>query len=64
MEAWNESRQNTLLIVCDHEDGHLGVDADALRDNPDFSSYLTYLGEAFDEGQVVTINFTDNGEKL
>jgi len=62
-EAHNESRQGTLLIVCDHADGHLGVDADALQSGP-FSSYLPHLGEAYDPGQVVVINFADTGEKL
>jgi hypothetical protein len=38
IQALNESRENVLLIICDHGNGHIGVDADAL-DHPDFAAY-------------------------
>jgi len=59
IEAWNESRKNTLLIVCDHGDGNLGVDADALKDNPAFASYLTKLGEAYNASKVVVLTISE-----
>ena len=54
IEALNEKREGTLLIVCDHGNGNIGVDADAFE-HSNFSMYFAELGGAFDFEKVVNL---------
>ena len=63
INAFNETQKNTLLIVCDHGDGDIGVDADALKSNPKFAEWLTKLGEAYDVGKEKIVELDVEGDK-
>jgi len=39
IRALNESRTDVLLIICDHGDGIVGVDADDIDLLPEFAVY-------------------------
>lgn len=58
--ALNSSRENTLLIICDHDNGNIGVDADALQ-AVEFIPYLAVISGGFDEGQVATLQLDADG---
>ena len=63
IQELNESRENTLLIICDHDDGDIGIDADALKDI-EFLPYLLLIAGGFDEGRVSTIELDSDGRNL
>jgi len=60
LEALNEMRTGTLLIICDHGDGNIGVEVDHIKD-PKFSAYLNEIGGSVDNGKVTTISFDARG---
>ena len=51
VETLHKSRKNVLLIICDHGEGYIGIDADALE-SPEFEEYSILLSDTFDDKRV------------
>ena len=54
IEAFNETQKDTLLIICDHGEGRIGIEADAVESLP-FQKFFTELGNQLKQEQIVEI---------
>jgi hypothetical protein len=55
IEAFNETQKNTLLIVCDHGDGLIGIEADSVESLP-FKDFFAELGNFLEPTRIVNID--------
>jgi hypothetical protein len=55
IEAFNATQKNTLLIICDHGEGNVGIDADAVE-SPAFKDYFAELGNLLEPSRLVNID--------
>ena len=58
IEAYNATQEGTLLIICDHGEGRIGIEADALESLP-FQGYFAELGDFLEPTRIVTIDEDD-----
>jgi len=55
IEAFNETQEGTLLIVCDHDEGRIGIDADDVETLA-FKDYFAELGNSLEPSRIIIID--------
>lgn len=58
IEEFNKGRKNTLLVICDHGEGYVGVDGDDFE-SPEFQEWLTDLKTALEPTRMKTLSKED-----
>ncbi|MHA2047766.1 MAG: hypothetical protein ACW99G_23535 [Candidatus Thorarchaeota archaeon] len=55
IEAFNANQKDNLLIICDHGEGRIGIEADDIE-SLKYDSYFKELGEFLEPTRIVTID--------
>lgn len=55
IEAFNATQKNILLIVCDHGEERIGIEADAVESLP-FQKFFIELGNLLEPTRIITID--------
>ena len=63
IEAFNETQKNTLLIVCDHGEGRIGIEADDVESLP-FKDFFAELGNFLEPSRIITIDEAELAARL
>jgi hypothetical protein len=57
IEAFNATQKNTLLIICDHGEGRIGIEADDIE-SPTFKDFFAELGNLLESARIINIDKT------
>ncbi|MHA2086366.1 MAG: hypothetical protein ACXABD_21690 [Candidatus Thorarchaeota archaeon] len=55
IEELHKTEKDVLLIICDHGNGNIGIEADDVESLP-FQKYFSELGNALEPSRIVTID--------
>jgi hypothetical protein len=55
IEAFNETQEGTLLIVCDHGEGRVGIEADDIE-SPIYKDFFAELGNLLEPTRIINID--------
>jgi len=58
IEAFTATQKDVLLIICDHGEGRVGINADAVE-SVTFKKYFTELGDFLEPSRIVIIDLDD-----
>ena len=58
IEEFNKGQKDTLLIICDHGEGRIGIEADDIE-SLKYQSYFAEMGNALEPSRVITIDEED-----
>jgi len=63
IEAFNETQKNTLLIICDHGEGRVGIEADDVE-SLTFQKHFAELGNLLEPSRIIEIDISILEAKL
>ena len=58
IEELHKTEKDTLLIICDHGEGRIGIEADGVE-SPTYREFFAELGDFLEPTRIITVDLED-----